>query len=67
MANRFVRTYGLDTDSFASFFLDDSDSIGHMGYEESWMFIKGEARSVMRYTNIDCLIRKLKNSTHRDL
>ncbi len=59
LADLFMRKYGLDTDAFVSFFFDDANSIGHMGYEESWEFVKDGSHSVRRFTNIDCLIRRL--------
>ena len=59
LADLFLRRYGLDTEAFVSFFLEDGGGIGHMGYSESWAFIKQEANSVKRFTNIDCLIQKL--------
>lgn len=58
-ADQFMRTYGLDTELFAKYFFEDEGSIGHMGYKESWDFIKTQTNSVKRYTNIDCLIRSL--------
>ncbi len=59
LADQFTRSYGLDTDVFSKYFFADKSSIGHMGYEESWNFIKKGTNSVKRYTNIDCLIRSL--------
>ena len=59
LADLFVRTYGLDTDDFSKYFFEDEASVGHMGYKESWDYIKEGSNSVKRYTNIDCLIRKL--------
>ena len=59
LAGRFVRTYGFDTEDFSKYFFEDEDSVGHMGYKESWNFIKENSNSVKRYTNIDCLIRRL--------
>ena len=61
LADRFMRSYGLDTDEFAKYFLEDEGAVGHMGYEESWKFIKENSNSVRRFTNIDCLIRRLIN------
>ncbi len=60
-ADRFNRTYGLFTEKFCKYFLDDPDSIGHMGYYESWDEIKQGVNSVKRFTNIDCLIKKLQS------
>ncbi len=59
LADQFMRSYGLDTEEFAKYFFEDDCSVGHMGYEESWEFIKENSNSVKRYTNIDCLIRSL--------
>ena len=59
MADKFVRKYGLDPDDFCKFFFEDSASIGHLGYRESWEEIKKGINSVKRFTNIDCLIRRL--------
>lgn len=59
LADSFMRSYGLDTDAFVSFFQHDPGSLGHMGYAESWAFIRKESNSVRRFTNIDCLIHKL--------
>lgn len=59
LADQFMRSYGLDTEKFSKYFFEDAGAIGHMGYEESWNFIKENSNSVKRYTNIDCLIRKL--------
>ena len=59
LADKFLRTYGFDIEKFTSFFFQDKRSIGHMGYNESWDFIKEDSNSVKRYTNIDCLIRTL--------
>ena len=59
LADRFMRSYGLDAEKFAKYFFEDGRSVGHMGYKESWEFIKENSNSVMRYTNIDCLIRSL--------
>lgn len=59
LADKFIRTYGLDTEEFTKFFFDDENAVGHMGYEKSWDFIKENTNSVMRHTNIDCLIRSL--------
>lgn len=59
LADDFLRQYGFDTEDFCSFFLDDDASVGYLGYKESWDFIRQESNSVKRYTNIDCLIRKL--------
>ena len=61
LADEFMRTYCLDMEKFLKYFLEDVCSVGHMGYEESWNFIKENSNSVMRYTNIDCLIRRLMN------
>lgn len=58
-ADLFLRTYGLFPERFRQFFFDDSASIGHMGYYESWAEIKRESNSVKRFTNIDCLIISL--------
>ena len=62
LADCFMRSYGLDTEKFTGFFFEDSGSIGHMGYEESWDFIKKGSNSVKRFTNIDCLIRSLMSA-----
>lgn len=62
-ADRFLRTYGLDTEQFCQYFFDDSASIGYMGYYESWAEVKCGTNSVRRYTNIDCLIRRLQEET----
>ncbi len=59
LADQFMRSYGLDTEEFLKYFFEDKGSIGHLGYEESWNFIKMSSNSVKRYTNIDCLIRRL--------
>ena len=60
-ADRFLREYGFDTEKFASFFFSDPAAIGHLGYYESWEEIKNQ-NSVKRFTNIDCLIRRLQNT-----
>lgn len=57
-ADRFLREYGFDTEKFAAFFFNDPASIGHLGYDESWNAIRDQ-NSVMRHTNIDCLIKRL--------
>ena len=44
---------------FCSFFLNDEDSLGKIGYWESWDEIKKGTNSIRRHTNIDCLIRRL--------
>ena len=59
LADQFVRSYGLNTEKFSKYFFEDKCSVGHMGYEESWEFIRENSNSVKRYTNIDCLIRSL--------
>lgn len=59
LADRFVRSYGLDTEIFSKYFFEDEGSVGYMGYKESWDFIKENSNSVKRYTNIDCLIHRL--------
>lgn len=59
LADLFTRTYGLDSEDFTKYFFEDENAVGHMGYEESWEFIKEGSNSVKRYTNIDCLIRSL--------
>ena len=59
LADAFLRANGLDTDSFVSFFFEDPDAIGHMGYAESWKYVMDGSHSVKRFTNIDCLIRRL--------
>ena len=59
LANNFVRTYGIDIEEYSKFFLTDEASVGRLGYKESWDFIKQGSNSVQRYTNIDCLIRRL--------
>ena len=59
LADQFMRSYGLDAKEFSNYFFEDECSVGHMGYEESWEFIKENSNSVKRYTNIDCLIRNL--------
>lgn len=58
-ADRFNREYGLFTEHFCKYFFDDPGAIGHMGYNESWDEVKRGSNSVKRFTNIDCLIRKL--------
>ena len=58
-ADRFNRAYGLYVDRFCKFFFDDPGAIGHMGYDESWNEVKRGSNSVKRFTNIDCLIKKL--------
>ena len=62
-AQRFYREYGLDIDLFCHFFCDDPAAIGHLGYYESWDEIRKDTNSVKRFTNIDCLIRKLQSDT----
>ena len=59
LADQFLRSYGLYTEAFSKYFFEDKSSVGHMGYEESWDFIKKCCNSVRRYTNIDYLIRSL--------
>lgn len=59
LADRFLRSHGLDPEDFAAFFLKDPCAVGQMGYRESWDFIRENSNSVKRYTNIDCLIRSL--------
>ena len=59
LADRFLRTYGLETEEFCKFFFEDAGSIGKMGYSESWDMIREGSNSIGRYTNIDCLIQKL--------
>lgn len=59
LADKFIRSFGLETEDFTKYFFGDECSVGHMGYEESWEFIKENSNSVKRYTNIDCLIRSL--------
>lgn len=59
LARAFLSKYGLFTDRFCDFFLNDLDSVGGMGYQESWDWIKDGSNSVKRHTNIDCLIQKL--------
>ncbi len=61
MANKFFKEYGYDDEKFRRFFFEDKGAIGYMGYEESWEFIKQDFNSVKRFTNIDCLIRRLLN------
>lgn len=58
-ANRFVRTYGTDVEDFCNYFFQDEGSVGRLGYSESWDMIRQGSNSLCRYTNIDCLIRKL--------
>ena len=58
-AKDFVREYGLDTNKYCKYFFDDSSSIGHLGYKGSWEEIKKGTNSVNRFTNIDCLIRRV--------
>ena len=59
LADTFMRTLGLDTEAFTDFFLKDEGAVGHMGYEESWAFAREGTHSIGRFTNLDCLIRKL--------
>lgn len=59
LADKFMHAYGFDTEEFSKYFFEDECSVGHMGYEKSWEFIKENSNSVKRYTNIDCLIRSL--------
>ena len=59
LADNFLRKYGLDTERFKKYFLEDEGAIGSKGYKESWEFIKEGSNSVMRYTNIDRLILDL--------
>ena len=54
-----IYTLLINTDSFVSFFFEDPDAIGHMGYAESWKYVMDGSHSVRRFTNIDCLIRRL--------
>lgn len=61
LAREFLEEYGLDTESFCTYFLNDANSIGKLGYKESWEEVKKGLNSVKRFTNIDCLIRKLKD------
>lgn len=58
-ADCFNRAYGLYVERFCKYFCDDPGAIGHMGYIESWNEVKRNSNSVKRFTNIDCLIRKL--------
>ena len=59
LAERFLRSYGLDTEAFCDYFLNDKNSVGKLGYYESWDMIREGTNSIDRYTNLDCLIRKL--------
>lgn len=59
LADQFLRSYGLDTEAFVKYFLEDECSIGKMGYNESWRYIKEQSNSLKRLTNIDCLIRRI--------
>jgi hypothetical protein len=59
LADRFVRKYGLSTDTYTKFFFEDPNSIGYLGYKESWEEIQKHSNSVQRFTNIDFLLRKL--------
>ena len=59
LAKAFMREYGLDTETFCNYFFKDPDSVGKMGYEESWKYITEGTNSIKRLTNIDCLIRRL--------
>ena len=61
MANQFLYSYGLETEEFSKYFFNDEKAIGYLGYKESWDFIKEGTNSIKRYTNIDWLIRNLKN------
>lgn len=65
-ADCFNRKYGLFTDQFCKYFFDDPDSIGRMGYYESWDEVKRGSNSVKRYTNIDCLIKKLMDKAGKE-
>lgn len=59
LAERFLRSYGLDTEAFCDFFLKDEDAVGKLGYSESWDMIREGTNSISRYTNIDYLVRQL--------
>ncbi len=66
LSNQFVKEYGLDREAFIKYFLEDEGSIEHMGYQQSWAFIWKDAGSVKRYTNIECLIRRLMSEDGLD-
>ena len=59
LADAFLRRYGINRNQFCNYFLNDKNSIGFLGYKESWERIKIESNSIKRYTNIDFLIRRL--------
>lgn len=65
-ADRFMRTYGLDNEKFCNYFFQDGASVGKLGYYESWDMIREETNSISRFTNIDCLIRKLMNDNRQE-
>ncbi len=58
LADEFLRGFGFDTEKFSEYFINDPDSIGRVGYDESWNRIRNED-SIRRHTNIDWLIQKL--------
>ena len=58
-ARSFVEKHGLDSNKYCKYFFDDISAIGHLGYKESWEEMKKGTNSVNRFTNIDCLIRKV--------
>ena len=51
--------FHISEKDFISYFCDDPDALGHLGYQESWDEIRKENQSVCRHTNLDYLIRSL--------
>ena len=64
-ADRFNRAYGIYVERFCKFFFDDPGAIGRMGYDESWDEVRRGSNSVKRFTNIDCLIKKLRTRQNK--
>lgn len=59
LARDFLEKYGLYTNAFCNYFINDMNAVGSIGYTESWDWIRSGLNSISRSTNIDCLIRRL--------
>lgn len=62
VAEEFRDKYINDLDGFVDFFLSDTDCSGQLSYVDSWTYIQQRnMNSLSRRTNIDVLLRRLRN------
>lgn len=59
-ARDFSMKYVFDTEGFYKYFINDKDSAKELSYKESWEVIKEGKNSLMRKTNFDLLMKRIK-------